>query len=154
MRQIYLEKTVNYNLNLVYRVVNDIESYPIFLPWCKELIIVRSVPEEHLRIAHAIMGIRMFQTKYLCSIISTLNDTTGVIDVKSIEGPFKFLKSKWEISSLDLNNTHVKFNIQFVLNSIILEKLAKVWIEYAKTHIMRSFEQRCHALSRLSITQC
>ncbi|MAS83518.1 MAG: hypothetical protein CMF44_02590 [Legionellales bacterium] len=40
MSRIYKKAVVKYNANQMYALVNDIESYPSFLPWCTNANII------------------------------------------------------------------------------------------------------------------
>ena len=34
MNKIYKEENINVNLPIIFNLINDVENYPSFLPWC------------------------------------------------------------------------------------------------------------------------
>lgn len=113
----HVEKSVliNYSAQQIYDLVEDIERYPEFLPWCGGATIVERKP---LHTIATIMinyhGVKQsFTTK-------NSNDPPRLIEMKLIDGPFKFLNGKWHFISLNDRACKITFDLQYEFSSSIL----------------------------------
>src|SRR4051812_21455924 len=79
----------------MYALVADIETYPQFLPLCDGLTI-RSRRErdgKELLVADMSVGYKAIRETFTTQVL--LNPAEQAIDVKYVEGPFKYLDNKW-----------------------------------------------------------
>ncbi|MFQ3307368.1 MAG: coenzyme Q-binding protein COQ10 [Candidatus Midichloriaceae bacterium] len=133
-------KEVEHTLEEVIDVVLKIEDYPKFLPWCKKAKIISH--EEDKIIADLIISFKGINVKYR-SLITIQKDASDVtIKTSSIEGPFKFLDSYWVLKKVAKEKTNIKFEIKFLLNSNILQKIMSKMMKHASNKILLSFEKR------------
>src|SRR3990167_6871998 len=86
---------VPYSAAAMYELVNEVEAYPLFLPWCSGAkIIERSQVEMIATIEVAAAGIhKAFTTKNKL----TQNER---IEMRHIDGPFKSLLGIWQFKAL------------------------------------------------------
>lgn len=131
----------------VFDLVMDIESYPQFLPWCKQAKIVEVISLANLR-ADLLISFKGFLEKYR-SDVKFFQDELGVYIIESIavDGPFKKLYSKWEIKQIDENSCEASYYIDFSFNSFLLEKMVGLVFEKAARKMVKSFEERLFAIS-------
>src|SRR3546814_16882793 len=88
-------RPVKHSAEQMYNLVADIENYPEFLPLC-EALAIRSSKERDgktLLIADMTVGYKAIRETFTTQIL--LNPAELVIDVKYIEGPFKYLDNRW-----------------------------------------------------------
>jgi coenzyme Q-binding protein COQ10 len=134
-------KTVEHNIDKVLGVILDIENYPKFLPWCGGARIISKSNDQIT--ADLIISFKAINVKYtsLVTIKNTLNDN-DVIFVTSnmIEGPFKFLNSRWKLTKIDEGKTYIEFDIEFSFQSVLLKTLITPVFSNASSKILNSFE--------------
>ena len=125
----------------LFELVLDIESYPIFLPWCKSAKILKR--KNNIIIADLVIEFKNICESYTSKVIFNRSDS---IDVEMIEGPFKFLLNKWRFSQTDDGKTLLYFEIDFQFNSIILEALIGIFFDRAVEKLACAFLQRADIL--------
>jgi coenzyme Q-binding protein COQ10 len=135
-------KTLPYSAHSIYQLVMDIEKYPEFLPWCKQAKIIEKISEKNLR-ADLLINFKNFFEKYRSDVKHGKNDDGFFVDVVAIDGPFKSLVNKWQISdSENKKSCEVKFFIEFEFNSFFLEKMIGGIFARATEKMMTAFEKR------------
>jgi len=79
----------------MYDLVNDVEAYPEFLPWCKSSEVISAtedVIEARVEIAKGSLN-KSFATRNLLQ-------KNKMIEMKLLEGPFKHLEGFWRFNPL------------------------------------------------------
>jgi coenzyme Q-binding protein COQ10 len=142
------EKILPNSLSQILELIMDIESYPEFVPWCKSTKIISSSNDEI--IAEMEINYKGFTESYRSSI--TKSDVGGdmVVEVKAINGPFKFLNNKWIISSAD-DGTKINFSIELEFKSFILDKMMGLVFVNATEKMINSFVARAQLINDSSV---
>lgn len=106
---------VPYGADKMYALVDDIPSYPRFLPWCRSAEEVsRSVDEVEASLELAKGGVqKSFTTRNRLQ-------KNKMIEMRLVEGPFKHLEGFWRFDALDENACKVSLDIEFEFSSRIL----------------------------------
>lgn len=99
---------VPYPAEFMFRLVNDIESYPEFLPWCRSGTVLSHDEREvcaEIEVARA--GIRQ--------VFSTCNQLHPYerIELRLREGPFKRLEGTWRFRALREDACKVTLALEF-----------------------------------------
>ena len=137
MTEISKTTLVPYTSNEMYVLVNDIESYPSFLPWCTEAKIL-SQQEESLT---ATLSMALGKIKQSFTTENTMQDGSR-IDIQLIEGPFKHLSGYWRFIQEDEQSCHIHLHMHFEFkNKIIKHTLGKAYYKVMDT-LVESFVQR------------
>lgn len=92
----------------MYQLVNDVDSYPQFLPWCKGSRIVKSTQnmmEASILIAKGPLN-KWFTTRN--TLIEDEKITLNLVD-----GPFKHLRGEWRFNDLPDGSSEVHLMIDF-----------------------------------------
>ncbi len=84
MTRISKKANVKYSANQMYTLVNDIESYPNFLPWCTNTVIKNYSDNELV----ASVSISIGKIKKIFVTKNTMQQDLS-ISMELIEGPFK-----------------------------------------------------------------
>ena len=134
-----IEKTalVKFSAQQMFDLVNDIESYPQFLPWCSQSRIIKregNIVEAELSISKG-----GFQKAF-----STRNelDMGKQMTVSLIDGPFSHLAGVWQFQPLREDASKILFNLDFEL-SVKLASLAFVAVfNQICNSMFSSFTQR------------
>ncbi len=115
MKKVSRTALLPYSAKKVYDLVNDIESYPSFLPWCaKAEILQQSGNEMYASITIAKAGIKKSFTT-----VNQLHDGQ-YIAITLVDGPFKSLTGRWDFKSLDKDACKILFEMEFEANNSIL----------------------------------
>ena len=123
----------------IYKIVLDIEKYPEFIPWCKEILIKSKSKNEIL--ADMIVCYKYFiPQKFTSHVIFDSNKLS--IKTKYIEGPLKDLKTEWFFKKLEIKKTKVLFNIKFEFQKLIHQKLAEFFFGLIENKMIDSFKKR------------
>jgi len=125
----------------MYTLVNDVEKYPEFLPWCESSVVhARNEDELRATLTLAKGGLR--------KSFSTCNrmQKNKVIDVRLISGPFKHLKGSWRFEMLPNNDCRVTLDLEFeFLNKLISLALGPIFNQIANT-LVDNFVSRAYQL--------
>jgi len=106
---------VPFSANDMFKLVDDIENYPAFLPWCKSsTVISREANEVTASVEIAKAGIN--KTFTTCNI----NTEPEQIEMKLVDGPFKHLHGFWRFTALDENACKVSLDIEFDFSNQLL----------------------------------
>lgn len=110
------ESLVMYSPTEMYDLINDINAYPEFLPWCKSSQIIsqnEDVIEASVEIAKGSLN-KTFATRNLLQ-------KNKMIEMKLLEGPFKHLEGFWRFKPLkDPSACKVTLDLEFEFNSKIM----------------------------------
>ena len=99
---------VTHTANQMYDLVNDVESYPEFLPWCRSTkLLSHNENEMCAELEVARVGIRQ---KF--STCNTLHPHER-IDLRLKDGPFRNLQGSWRITPLREDACKVELELEF-----------------------------------------
>ncbi len=106
MKNIHKEEEINIDIETIFNLINDIESYPNYLPWCTK----SEVKEES---ANTIIGKIFISKSFINWNFSTKNTIkkNELISLELVDGPFESLTGKWTFSSINKFNTKVSLDI-------------------------------------------
>ncbi|MEN9560105.1 MAG: hypothetical protein RLZZ502_1316 [Pseudomonadota bacterium] len=92
----------------MFDLVNDVASYPSFLPWCGG-VAVQHMEENKLkaRVEIRFMGVESF--------FSTVNQNTPCerIDMQYEDGPFKAMHGVWQFLALGEEASKISFRLEY-----------------------------------------
>ena len=113
---------VPYPAERMLDLVNDVASYPEFLPWCAEAEIVQQDEHsQHAGLKIQYRGIKQrFATRNLIEKPSA--DKPGSIVMTLVDGPFRLLDGQWVFWPLNSASCKVEFKLHYEFSSKILEK--------------------------------
>ncbi|TWF49816.1 type II toxin-antitoxin system RatA family toxin [Neorhizobium alkalisoli] len=136
-------RPVKHSAEDMYALVADIETYPQFLPLC-EALTVRSRKERDgktLLVADMTVGYKAIRETFTTQVL--LNPAERAIDVKYIEGPFKYLDNRWRFEpNATGSGSMVNFYIDYEFKSMILGALMGSMFDRAFRMFAEAFEAR------------
>jgi ribosome-associated toxin RatA of RatAB toxin-antitoxin module len=105
---------VRYSARQMFDLVNDIEAYPKFLPWCAGSRIIKR--EEGYVEAELIISKGGFKKSF-----STRNkiDMGGRITVSLLDGPFSHLEGMWNFMPLREDASKISLDLEFVMSGVL-----------------------------------
>jgi coenzyme Q-binding protein COQ10 len=135
MHNISEVKILPFSPEQLFNLVMDIESYPTFLPFCTNAKIESKKDDEI--IASLTINVAGLEKTYR----SLVQANDNIIEVKAIDGPFKYLYNRWEFKAYGAS-TIVSFQIDFELESFLLSKLMDVLLGKIYNEILSAFEKK------------
>ncbi len=102
----------------MFELVNDIESYPQFLPWCRSTTVhSRSEDEVRATIEMAKGGLQKSFT--------TINrlQRNKMVEVRLLQGPFRRLDGFWLFDSLREDASKITLDLEFEIAGTIASRL-------------------------------
>jgi ribosome-associated toxin RatA of RatAB toxin-antitoxin module len=109
---------VPYTPAQMYDLVNDIDQYSQFVPYCvNSQVIERNADEIHASLTFAGAGIH--------KSFSTLNrlQPHKMVEMRLVNGPFKSLEGFWSFESMDTQLCRVTLNLEFEFATGMLKVL-------------------------------
>ncbi len=118
MHNIHKSAIVLHPAQKMFQLVDSVENYPQFLPWCGSTqIIERDNDKTIASIEINYKGIRQtFTTE------NTKKQNQEMI-IKLIDGPFKSLSGQWIFKNLDKDSCQIELKLEYEFSNVILEKL-------------------------------
>lgn len=126
----------------MFALVADVEKYPQFLPMC-EALAVRSRKERDgvtVLIADMSVGYGAIRETFTSQVV--LKPEELVIDVKYIDGPFRYLRNGWAFVGTSDGGCEVKFDIDYEFKSCILGAVMGAVFDRAFRMFAGAFEKR------------
>ena len=133
---------VKHTADQMFDLVADVEQYPQFLPLC-EALTVRSRKERDgkvLLLADMTVGYKAIRETFTTQVL--LNKAERVIEVKYIDGPFKYLDNRWRFEPAGEGQSSVHFYIDYEFKSRILGALMGSMFDRAFRMFSDAFEKR------------
>jgi coenzyme Q-binding protein COQ10 len=142
MPQFEARRTVPYTPEQMFDLVADVERYPEFLPLC-EALTLRSRKErdgKELLIADMTVGYKAIRETFASQAL--LNRPELAIDVKYLDGPFRYLDNRWRFEPLPDGACSIYFFIDYEFKSRILGALMGSMFDRAFRVFNEAFEKR------------
>ncbi|MBY0281648.1 MAG: type II toxin-antitoxin system RatA family toxin [Alphaproteobacteria bacterium] len=132
------KRKLPYPVALLYGIVEDVKSYPQFLPWIKEAVI--SNKQVHHFDAKLTVGYNAFvQTSYTSRVHLT---PYSKIHIEYLSGPFQHLDNQWTFTSINEQETEIEFLIDFSFKNQLLQNLMDKFFNEAFKKTLQAFEKR------------
>ena len=131
----------------MFELVEAVERYPEFLPWCVAAR-VRS-REPTLLVADLVIGFKMIRERFTSRV--TL-ERPNRVHVAYLEGPFRHLNNHWVFTAvspsprLPAGGTEIDFYVDFEFHSKLLQSLIGMLFNEAVRRMVSSFEGRARQL--------
>ena len=149
MPQFETRRPVPHTPDQMFDLVADVERYPEFLPLCEGLTVRRRMPREgggEVLLADMSVGYKAIRETFTTQVF--LKPDEKVIEVKYIDGPFKYLDNRWRFEPLPEGGCSVHFFIDYEFKSRILGALMGSMFDRAFRMFTEAFEKRAAAIYR------
>jgi ribosome-associated toxin RatA of RatAB toxin-antitoxin module len=130
---------VPFSAEQMYALVNDIEAYPEFLPWCSEARVLSR--QDHALTASVTMALGRIRQSFSTS--NTMQPGRSIA-VRLLEGPFRQLEGGWEFIPAGDQACEVRLDMGFEFKTRVLEfTLGKAFGQIVNS-LMAAFTRRAH----------
>jgi ribosome-associated toxin RatA of RatAB toxin-antitoxin module len=128
---------VPHSARAMYALVEDIESYPRFLPWCAEAKVHERRPgETRATLTARLSGLRQsFTTR-------NENRPDAAIDMRLVQGPFRTFAGAWRFRPLSAHSCEIEFTLQYEMASRALGKLLEPLFDRIANTMVDAFTRR------------
>lgn len=141
MRQVHRSALVPHPADNMFSLVDDIESYPEFLPWCRgarihsrEEAMVDASLELHLGELS-----REFRTR------NTASDRSS-ITMELVDGPFRHLAGQWVFTPLGDAGSKVALDLEFEFRNPVVDRMFGAIFEETCNSLVDAFTRRADAV--------
>jgi len=137
MKRIARSAIVPHSAAQLYALVEDIESYPRFLPWCVGAEVRSRGPGATLAtLTVGVSGVKQSFTT------QNENRAPEAIDLKLVEGPFRHFAAAWRFQPLGGQACKVEFSMEFEFSSRTLATLLRPVFEHIADSMVNAFTRR------------
>jgi ribosome-associated toxin RatA of RatAB toxin-antitoxin module len=122
---------VNHSAEKMFNLVDHIEGYPSFLPWCGGSQII----ERNNEITKASIHIKYHGVNQSFTS-QNIKNYPHRIDLKLIDGPFKALEGFWIFTPINKDACSIEFYLHYEFSNFILGKLiSPIFSKIANTFV-------------------
>lgn len=118
MHNIHKSAIVLHPAQKMFQLVDSVENYPQFLPWCGSTQIIERDNDKTI----ASIEINYKGIKQTFTTENTKKQNQEMI-IKLIDGPFKSLSGEWMFKNLDKDSCQIELKLEYEFSNVILEKL-------------------------------
>ena len=121
MPDLFFERHVPHVPERMFDLVNDLESYPRFIPNCAAM---KVTPDRgaagNVRLAKMTIRFGPVTQSYTSRVVA--DETAQTITAKAVDGPFSYLDSRWTFAP-EGAGTRVRFDIDFKISNLCCGRL-------------------------------
>ena len=118
MHKVRKNAIVFHSKDKMYRLVDLIENYPNFLPWCGSTKIIER--NNNKTIASIEINYKGIKQSFTTENTKKINEK---MIIKLINGPFKSLSGEWLFKEMAKDSCQIELKLEYEFSNIILEKL-------------------------------
>ncbi len=134
---------VTHTAGQMYSLVNDVGSYPEFLPWCTSAR-VRDESETQ-RLASITVAWGILRTAFTTR--NTLQRDAKIL-MNLVDGPFKNLTGEWRFDSIGARGSRVSFRVEFEFTNRLTAVALSAAFEALCSTIVDAFVARANKTYR------
>lgn len=141
MRKVQRSALVQHSAAEMFSLVDAVESYPLFLPWC-------SSAEVHSRSENVVDATLELRRGDLSKKFRTRNISSGQerIEMQLVDGPFRHLEGRWIFKQLGESGSKVALDLEFEFSSSVVETLFGAFFEDTCNSLVEAFTQRADSV--------
>lgn len=141
MAEIEKSVLVGYSAGQMFRLVDTVENYPEFLPWCDGA----SVKLQSEEVAHATLHINYHHIKHSFTT-ENKRHPPELIEMKLLDGPFEHLDGHWRFIPLSDSACKIEFRLHYTFSHKLLEKLVGPVFYVIANNFVEAFVERAEAI--------
>jgi ribosome-associated toxin RatA of RatAB toxin-antitoxin module len=125
----------------MFTLVDNVEQYPAFLPWCKSAVVLSrtdQVVEATLELQRGAVS-KKFTTRNTCREFES-------IELALIDGPFRQLAGGWTFKGLGDAGSKVSLDLEFEFESTLVDMIFGSFFEDTCNSLVDSFTQRAESV--------
>lgn len=132
MNRIVRSALVEFSALDMYSLVENIEAYPEFLPWCRSSRVLERT--DGRTVATLVIGMKGINQAFTTE---NRNRPAESIALRLVEGPFKAFGANWKFQALSKSSARIEFSMSYALAgglfagalAPILDKIADTMVD-------------------------
>ena len=134
MNYIKKKESINVEVQTIFNLINQVDKYSDFLPWCKKSKIISDTN-------NVIIGVITVSKNFSDWTFTTKNNyiKNKKINLRLVDGPFSHLNGCWNFSEIDKNNTLIDFNLEYEFSNKMIALTLKPVFSSIMLSILDSF---------------
>lgn len=141
MAVVHKSVLVAYSAEQMYALVDGVEDYPKFLPWCGGV----EVKKREGDILVATLKINYHGVKQSFTT-ENKNSPPTLMTMRFVDGPFKQFAGTWKFTPLRADACKIEFDLQYEFSSRILEQIIGPVFSMIANSFVDSFCKRADAV--------
>jgi len=141
MKRIARSAIIEHPAEAMFALVERIEAYPEFLPWCREArVLERDGARTRATLAVGLKGLRYAFT--------TENDNRppSAIELKLVQGPFRHFAARWRFEPLGAQATRAQFEMEYAFSGPLVSRALGPLFEHIADTMVDAFKRRADAV--------
>ncbi|HUA87924.1 MAG TPA: type II toxin-antitoxin system RatA family toxin [Steroidobacteraceae bacterium] len=140
MREVKRSALVSQPPGRVFALINDIERYPEFLPWCTHARVLERSASQIV----ATLGVRQGAFTGEFTTRNTLTPETAVL-MQLVDGPFRTLEGRWQLTPIESLGCRVDLDVRFEFKSRVGGLLFEPLFAQTLGSLVEAFVRRARA---------
>lgn len=141
MKRIARSAIVEHAAEVLYALVERIEDYPQFLPWCREARVhERSAARTVATLTVGLKGLRYAFTT------ENANLPPSAIDLRLREGPFRHFAAHWRFTPLGERAARIDFSMEYEFAGRVISRALGPLFETIADTMVEAFKRRADEL--------
>tara|TARA_B100001778_G_scaffold296344_1_gene269132 strand:+ start:1335 stop:1772 length:438 start_codon:yes stop_codon:yes gene_type:complete len=134
MNYINKSEEINVNKEMIFDLINNVDNYETFLPWCSSSSIISR--RDNLIVAEIEISKSFVNWKFKTENTFEKNK---VINLQLIDGPFSHLEGFWKFEEINKFNTSVTLYLEYKFDNKLIEMSLKPVFSNIMSSILDSF---------------
>jgi ribosome-associated toxin RatA of RatAB toxin-antitoxin module len=141
MAAVHKSVLVGYSAEQMYDLVERVEDYPQFLPWCGEVQVER--PDESTLTASIVIRYHGINQKF-----TTRNKNVRPVSMRMVlvDGPFRHLEGSWAFRALRPDACKIEFELQYEFANMLFDQMIGPVFGIIANSFVDSFCKRAEAV--------
>jgi len=141
MKRILRSAIVEHSAADMYALVERIEAYPEFLPWCRGARVRERAPGRTVAtLAVGLGGVRYeFTTE-------NANRPPQAIELRLLEGPFRHFAAHWRFGALGERAARIEFAMEYLFAGAVVSRALGPVFEAIADTMVDAFKRRADAV--------
>jgi ribosome-associated toxin RatA of RatAB toxin-antitoxin module len=141
MRELIRSALVAKSPALLYRLVENVQDYPSFVPGVTEAIVLSRTESEVV----ARLTVRRGPLRTHFTTCNRLDPARG-IHMELVEGPFRVLDGQWNFTPVGQNGCRIDFRLRFQFSNPLKSAIFEPLFEETAASLVRAFVARAQQL--------
>ena len=120
-----------------YALVEDIESYPEFLPWCLGAQVRERAPGR--TVATLTVGTKGLRQSFTTE---NRNKPGRAIEMRLLEGPFRRFAAAWRFTPLAAHAAKIEFHLEYEFANRLVARALEPLFEHLADSMVAAFARR------------
>ncbi len=142
MRELTRSALIGKSPEFLYVLLNDIEAYPRFVPWCTRAVVESRSEREIV----ATLGVRRGPLRTEFTTRNTLDPGRSVA-MEHVRGPFRMLQGLWTLTPIGDAGTRIELAMRFAFANPLTAAVFEPMFEETAGSLVDAFVARARTVS-------